>query len=118
MSMNEDGSEDTVSGREWLPDDALEGMIMEKSFHPGESNPKTAKRLMDENAPVIAMSMIHLAIHSRSERTRLDAGRYIMDRILGRVGEELMPTEDSPIDKFISDVITDIEAVVGGHDNG
>ena len=114
MPRNEDGTDDTVSGKEWIADDALECMITEKSFHPGETNPKTAKRLMDENAPVVAMSLIHLAIHSKSERTRLDAGRYIMDRILGRVGEELLPTEDSPIDQFVHSVMNDIDAVVAG----
>lgn len=113
MALNEDGTDDSSAGKQWVPDDALEGMIMERTFHPDESNPKTVKRLMDENAPVVAMSIIHLALHSNSERTRLDAGRYIMDRILGRVGEELLPTEDSPIDKFVSEVMSDIEAVTG-----
>lgn len=114
MPYNEDGTNDEITGKQWLPDDALEGMIMERSFHPGETSPKTAKRLMEENAPVIAMSLIHLALHSNSERTRLDSGKYILDRVLGRPGEEIIPTEDSPIDKFVSEVLSDIEAVING----
>lgn len=114
--MSEFEDEGLPKGKAWVPDEALEGMIMEREYHPEESNPKTTKRLMDENAPVVAMSLIHLALHSGSERTRLDAGKYIMDRVLGRVGEELIPTEDSPIEKFVSEVMSDIEAVTGGRE--
>lgn len=103
-----------MSSDEWVPDDALENMIMEREYHPGETAPKTSKRLMEENAPVVAQSMIHLALHSQNERTRLDAGKYILDRVMGRVGEEILPKEDSPIEQFISEVANDIDTLVKG----
>lgn len=88
----------------WVPDDALLALIMEKERFPGETNSKTATRLLDENAPIVAQSMIRLAIHSKSERTRLDAGKYVLDRILGPVSSPALASEDSPITQLINEI--------------
>jgi len=53
--------------------------------------------------------MIHLAIHSSSERIRFDAGRYLMDRAMGRVGEESITPESTPISEFLESVLQDVE---------
>lgn len=104
--------EDFEEKEQWVPDAAIQSMIMEKQIHTGETNSKTAQRLIDENSPVVAMSIIHLAIHSRSERTRLDAGRYVIDRVLGRVGEAKEEDEDTPATLFAKSVMQDIQEVV------
>ena len=88
----------------WVPDAALEALIMEKELHPGETNSGTSKRLLEENAPVVAQSMIRLAIHSKSERIRFDAGRYVLDRVLGPVANPNTAHEESPITKLINEI--------------
>lgn len=93
----------------WIPDDALESMIMERSVHTKEDNKALSRRLIDENSPVVAHSMIWLAVHSPSERVRLDAGRYLLDRNLGRVGEEQGDQKDSPITELLESVLADID---------
>lgn len=99
------------NGKPWIADEALEAMIMEREYHPKEDNAQTSRRIVNENAPVVVQSLIHLAIHSSSERIRLDAGKYLTDRVLGKVGEESSPSEDSPIVEFLKDVRYDIESL-------
>ena len=102
-----------LNGKDWIPDEALEAMIMERTFHPDEGNKKTSRRLIEENGPIVTQAMIYLAIHSQSERIRLDAGKYLIDRDLGRVSEETMAEEDSPVTDLISSVLRDIEHING-----
>src|SRR5882757_1757501 len=102
-------SDNQKPGKEWIPDEALESMVMERSLHEGENNVKTSRRLVDENLPIVAQSMIHLAIHSSSERIRFDAGRYLMDRAMGRVGEESVTPESTPISEFLESVLQDVD---------
>jgi len=98
-------SDNQKPGKEWIPDEALESMVMERSLHEGENNVKTSRRLVDENLPIVAQSMIHLAIYSSSERIRFDAGRYLMDR----VGEESVTPESTPISEFLQSVLQDVD---------
>lgn len=97
--------------RPWIPDEALEACRMERSHFPEEDNRKASKRLIQENLPVVIQSMVHLAVHSTSERIRLDAGKYLTDRGLGRASEEATHAEDSPITSFLSDVLKDIDSL-------
>jgi hypothetical protein len=92
-----------MSEKPWIPDDALTGLVSERSLHPEEDEVALAQRLFRENTPAAAASIIHSAIHSPSERVRLDASKYVLERTMGPVGEtnvEISPTED-----FISKVI-------------
>ncbi len=109
--MSDSDNTSMGSGREWIPDEALESMVMERSVHRNETNKKTATRLVEENAPLVAQSMIHLAIYSQSERIRLDAGKYLLDRTLGRIGEAPVAEESSPIRELIESVMSDIDRI-------
>jgi len=102
-------SEGPSESSSWLPDEALNAMIMERSVHRGEDNKGLSRRLLDENTPVATQSMIWLAIHSQSERIRLDASKYLIDRSLGRIGEEQTASEDSETTKFLESVLSDVD---------
>lgn len=106
-----ENDENQRPGKEWIPDDALESMIMERSLHSGENNVKTSRRLIDENIPIVTQAMLHLAIHSASERIRFDASRYLMDRSLGRASEESVAPESTPVSEFLESVLQDIDQV-------
>ncbi len=108
---NMNSNNDSTDG--WVADDALENLVMERTLHPDESNEQTASRLMKENAPIVAQSILRLAMYSRSERTRLDAGKYVIDRVLGRVGDAIAIEDDSPISKFISEITEFVAASEG-----
>lgn len=54
------------------------------SAHPdGETPKQTLRRLFEENSAGAAMRLISLSTHASSERVRLDASKYIVERVLG-----------------------------------
>lgn len=97
-----DNVDDASDG--WVPDAALANLVQERELYPLESNPQTTKRHLDENSPLVVQSIVRLALHSRSERTRLDAGKYVLDRVLGRIGDEKLDGTESPITKLIEEI--------------
>lgn len=66
------------SGKDWMPDEALEALSLERSVQPSLSGPQLAQRLIDENVAQAAISVIHLALHSSNENTRLRACQEIL----------------------------------------
>lgn len=63
---------------DWLPEEAVRALQVEKALHSNESNTALARRLMDENLPTITMSMVHLALHGEPNE-RLSAGKFLME---------------------------------------
>ncbi len=88
---------------EWVPDDALNSLAMEQSVRPEETPEAITRRLMRENASVAALSIIHLSKHASTERMRLDASKYVLDRVLGRIGDDLSESND-PLALFLEGV--------------
>jgi hypothetical protein len=83
----------------WLPESAIEALNSERrTLYPDETQAQTARRLMQENSPGAALSIIQIALYSPNDRLRLDASKYVIDRVLGRVGEDLNQGEDSPLE--------------------
>jgi len=88
----------------WVPDAALEALKLEAEFHPTETPTELTTRLFEENAPQAAMSIVHAALHSMNERVRFDASKYVVERLLGRVGDSNPIGADNPLDKFFANV--------------
>ena len=63
-----------------------------------------AERLFRENLPVAAAVICELAVHAEKETTRLNAAKYVVERVLGRVGDPRVSTEDNPYD-FLSNLL-------------
>ena len=89
---------------DWVADDALANLSMERQIHPEESVEDTARRLFRENSSVAALSIIHLSRHASTERIRLDASKYVLDRVLGRVGDDAYGQTKDPLEMFIKGV--------------
>lgn len=104
-----------TQAKEWVPEEALANFVDERSVHKDETNKETARRLINENIPLVTQSMVHLALHSKSERTRLDAGKYLMDRSLGKPGENL--GEASPLEHFFGEISDYVAAHPSGHNS-
>jgi hypothetical protein len=68
----------------------------------------TARRLFKENAPTAALSIIRMATHGSTERIKLDASKYILERVLGKIGED---GEEiiSPIEAVLNNLTRDAE---------
>lgn len=71
--------------QDWDPEQALQRLAEEKSFalSANDGDPvKTAESIVQTAAPEAALSVCWLAIHSLDERLRLNASKYILDRVL------------------------------------
>jgi hypothetical protein len=90
-------------GPEWDPDEALKALEMEHRVHGDtESNAVTSQRIMEENVVGATLSIVHLALYGESEQMRFNAGKYVFERVHGRVTEEgFNMGETDPFNKFL-----------------
>lgn len=109
MDMNE-------SEGSWVPDDALNALVTERTIHPDEDNETTARRLLRENVGAAVLGIVHTAVHGSNERVRLDAQKYVVERVLGRVGDDAYGATN-PVADFISEV-TEFVATAAGTESG
>jgi len=70
---------------------------LERAVHPDETPEQTANRIFKENLPAAARSIVTLAVNGGSERIKLDASKYVVERIMGRIGEAPDQPEDGPL---------------------
>jgi hypothetical protein len=110
-----DSEDDDFRGTgEMLPDgfvneEAIAGALaMERQTHPDETHEMLTFRLFKENAAQVAMQMVNIALRGSSERLRLDAGKYVIDRVLGPMGKETHRA-DSPLDQMVRQMQADAE---------
>jgi len=81
---------------------------MERVTHVEESEEALTQRLFRENSARVAMSLVDIAIRGSSERLRLDAGKYIVDRVLGKIGDDTHRA-DSPLEAMLRQMEVDVE---------
>jgi hypothetical protein len=70
--------------REWDPESALRRLAEESQLLKDcNGDPvSTAENILVNAAPEVALSMCWIALHSLDERLRLNAGKYVLDKIL------------------------------------
>lgn len=86
-----------IPDSEWVPDRAIEAIMLERQMEPDISDTALANKIMKENLPIVAANIVHTAKYANDPRIRLQAGTYVMDRMMGKVGNSVV-TEDSPLD--------------------
>jgi hypothetical protein len=102
----------------WIPDDLLKSVQMERTIGPraideGLENDETlSKRIFRENAPLAAAAIAKLAMHGSSERTRLDASKYIIERVLGPASADNGAVD--PLTAFLEATAKKAEAFANG----
>src|SRR5215831_9957685 len=92
---------------DWDPEVALASLAEDSSLLDDGDTLSTARRVFRENAGVAAAAIVHIAKYSVSDRTRLEAARYVVERNLGRVGED--ETIDDPLEKLLGTVVKEEE---------
>lgn len=90
--------------RSWIPDAAIEGLKMERSLNPGETDIELTRKLFRESAPAAATAIVHVALYGQNEKIRVDAAKYVVERVLGRPGEE-NANGRSPLEELMEGVI-------------
>jgi hypothetical protein len=97
-------SEAAQGSDSWVPDDALAALNMERQLNPSETEEQLARRLLREALPRSAASIIHMATHSYNERVRLDASKYVVERTMGRIGDNF-EGDVNPWEKLFNDIM-------------
>lgn len=91
----------------WVPDEAIAGLVMERRVLGDESQESQARRIFSETAAAAAASICHMAVHGTNERLRLDAAKYVVERVLGKAGDD--PFVKNPVDELINSVTKYVE---------
>ena len=94
----------------WVADEALASLVSERQVHPEETEEQLTRRLFRENSANAALGIIHIAVHGANERTRLDASKYVIERVLGKVGDDAFQAEKSPLESLMEGVLQQAEA--------
>jgi|SRR5262245_19353278 len=96
-----------VSDAEWVPDDALAALNLERQVNPERSFEQIANTILREALPIAVSSLVHLSQHAANDKTRLEAAKYIVERNLGRLSDVSNTTQTAPWDGVLADCITD-----------
>lgn len=102
-------SNEPQSYEEWDVQQALDDAIAEKTLLSTSYEDQTRNHLQ-RAAPAAARSIINIALYSQTERLRLQAAQYIIDRNLGRIGEEKQSSQTNPLEDLLADVVQTAEA--------
>jgi hypothetical protein len=90
-----------------------EALRMERIAHEDESEEALTQRLFKENGARVAMGLVNIALKSPNERIRLDASKYVVDRVLGPLGKETYRAE-SPLEALVKQMQKDTESFANG----
>lgn len=96
----------------WDPKTALQSLETDAVVNE-EDEMKATRRLFKESAPGAAMSIIHLSMYAEHDRVRLDASKYVVERVLGPTGSDTSDA-DNPLENLLADVIDKAEAYANG----
>jgi hypothetical protein len=55
---------------------------------------RTAEQIFKDSAPDAAQQIVNLSLNAENERVRLDASKYVVDRVMGRVAERGLTGSD------------------------
>jgi hypothetical protein len=88
----------------WDAEEALASLADESRLLDGDDTRQTSKRIFRENAAVAAASICHIAKYCPSDRTRLEAAKYVVERNLGRIGDDT-DIHDDPLEALMASVV-------------
>jgi hypothetical protein len=100
-----DDNSEQVDDRSWIPDEAIAALNMEKQMMPEKSDIERTREQFRQSAPAAAAALIHLALHSQNERIRFQSAQYVVERVLGRPGEE-NPHGRTPLEALMEGVLS------------
>jgi len=98
----------------WDSDKALEAMKMERVIHPEETDEALTQRIFKEAAPQAATGIVHTAFHGVNENTRFNAQKYVVERVLGKIGDS-GDQDDSPLNQMVRELAAAAESYANNH---
>ena len=70
----------------------------------GETDEELARRIMRANLPSVAMGLAKMALYDTNANVRLRASQYLMDRVLGKPGEDVNVGVQSPLEQLMGEI--------------
>jgi len=98
-----------MSDRHEPTDAELEAMKLEVSLYPDETEEQTARRVFREALPNAAKAIAEISMNSTNDRTRLAASQYIVERNLGKVGDDPAHVSDNALSRLVNDIAEDLK---------
>lgn len=109
MEQPEDRVYRPKSYEDWDIDQAIEDALTQNVLLE-ESYETQTRNHLERAAPLAAQSIVQIALYSHDERRRLDAAKYIVDRQLGRIGEERNSSLQNPLEDLLAEVVQTAES--------
>jgi hypothetical protein len=98
-SMANDSDGNHANLKVWDPNAALEDLAGMPEYRSSDfKSYDVVKKLADVNAPGAMQSIVHLAMNSPNDATRLKAAQYVVDRACGRIAD--LPQPDTVDDEL------------------
>ena len=96
-------------GPDWDPDEALLATVKDKEIFNTSYEDQT-REVLDQAGPSAARSVVNMALYSQNEPVRLKAATYILDRQLGRTGEEKQSQSTvDPLTALLGEIVKEVE---------
>lgn len=90
----------------WVSEEELELFARQPTPSQRKANDEQlAMRIFRDNLPLAAEMICHLATSGEKESTRLNASKYVVERVLGRVGDMRPETEGDIWDGLFGSVV-------------
>jgi hypothetical protein len=99
---------DGARSKEWDAEAALEGLVSETIDVHGGDTVKHAEMILHDAAAVAATNIVHTAKYSPNEKQRMDASKYIIERVMGRVGDSKNAGEN-PLEELLREAVKSVE---------
>lgn len=84
--------------------DELDAMKLDVSLYPNETEEQTARRLFREALPQAVLGLVDIATNSSNDRTRLTACQYIVERNMGKVGDDPAHVKTDILEGIVADL--------------
>jgi|1185.fasta_scaffold03106_6 hypothetical protein len=81
----------------------LESFSSAKRVHPEETEELAAYRIARESLPEIMQNIVYLAKRASSEKTRLEAARFIVNHTLGLPAPKRTNEKTDPLELFLKE---------------
>lgn len=88
----------SIGCMEQLTEAQIQALVDDPTPIDGETTAQMAQRLFAEHAVGATASICQMAIYGQSERIRLQAATYVVERVLGRVQDN--PPKGADVDPY------------------
>lgn len=92
-----------------ITEEQIKSLVAERTAYE-EDEVAQARRLLRENLVPAVYSIVQISQHSGSDRLRMQASQYIVERNLGRIADTAPVDPADPFKDFLAECVRDFES--------